>query len=94
MQRSRRPADAHGESFAVNESPDQDVLVRWSRRSSQPAADVDSSKNSNGVGVRCLKEGKLKGVTRLRPAHVRISRLKLRRNPQTHCVRKEIVHDN
>jgi hypothetical protein len=31
----------------VNESPDQDVLVRWSRRS-QPAADVDSSKNSNG----------------------------------------------
>lgn len=80
--------------YAVNERPDQDVLVRWSRRSSQPAAGVDSCKNSNGVGVRCLKEGKLKGVTRLRPAHVRISRLKLRRNPQTQCVRKEIVHDN
>jgi len=29
----------------VNERPDQDVLVRWSRRS-QPAADVDSSKRS------------------------------------------------
>jgi hypothetical protein len=47
MQRSRLPANVHGERFAVNEDPDQDVLVRWSRRS-QPAADVDSSKNSNG----------------------------------------------
>ena len=64
-------ANVHGESFAVDERPDQDVLVKWSRRS-QPAADVDSSKKSNGVSVRCLKEGKLKGVTRLRPAHVRI----------------------
>lgn len=76
----------------MNERSDQDVLVRWSRRS-QPAADVDLSKKINGVGVRCLEEGKLKGVTRLRPAHVRISRLKLRRNPQTHSVRKERGHD-
>jgi hypothetical protein len=93
MQRSRLPANVHGERFAVSEDPDQDVLVRWSRRS-QPAADVDSSKKGNGVSVWCLKEGKLKGVTRLRPAHVRISRLKLRKNPQTQCVRREIVHDN
>jgi len=59
MQRSGCTADTGGERFAVNERPDQDVLVRWSRRS-QPAADVDSSKKSNGVNVRCLKEGKLK----------------------------------
>ena len=48
MQRSRLPANVGGERFAVNERPDQDVLVMWSRMSSQPAADVDSSKNSNG----------------------------------------------
>ncbi len=66
MQRSRRPADAHGESFAVNESPDQDVLVRWSRRS-QPAADVDSSKNSNGKvfeGGRAERSDKIEASSR------------------------------
>lgn len=46
----RAAADADGERNAVNGIRDQDVLVRWSRRS-QPAADVDSSKKCDGVSV-------------------------------------------